>query len=113
MKQRKLTSENPLVGALSFLSSMSEAMTDSYRKDAFTDEFEGVVVDTCCPPDTHIWETGILRGNIEGKWVIVGQYESREEAETEHKKWVTYLKENPVCNLKDIDMWNLGLNEKD
>lgn len=110
-EQKKVTSEHPIVGALSFLSSLPEMMANSHKQDVFTDEFDGVTVDTCCPTDTRVWETGILRENIEGKWVIVSQYNSREEAEQKHKEWVAYLKENPTCGLKDIDCWNLGGGE--
>lgn len=107
-EQKKVTSVHPVAGALGFFSVLPQDWEDS-RQDVFTDELDGITVDTCCPTDTQVWETGVKRENIEGKWVIVSQHNSREEAEQEHKKWVEYLKENPTCELKDIDNWNLGL----
>lgn len=66
-----------------------------------------IVVDSSLPPDTNIWETGIKRRNIEGKWVIVEQYEDKECAEKGHDKWVKLMTEYPDFPLKDIDMWSL------
>lgn len=114
-KQKKVTSVNPLEGALNYFSSASPAMVIGLvespgRKDALTDEFEDIIVDTCCPTDTKVWETGIRRMKVEGTFIIVTQYHSKKEAVVEHQKWVEYLKENPTCELKDIDMWNIGLN---
>ncbi len=45
---------------------------------------------------------------IEGKWVIVEQYEGREHAEKGHDKWVKMMTEDPDFPLKDIDQWSLG-----
>ena len=114
-EQKKVTSVNPVEGVLSFLSDMSAIMASGQseppgREDALTDEFDSIKVDTCCTSDTGIWETGIRRADIEGKWIIVSQYDSRDEALSGHEKWVAYMKENPTCELKDVDIWNLGLN---
>ena len=111
MKGKKITSLQPLEGALDFLSSMPAVLTNNHRTDVFTDELEGISIDTCKATDTRIWETGINREHIEGKWVIVSQYKDREEAEIKHKEWVEEMRKNPDAPLKDIDMWNLGLNE--
>lgn len=112
-EQRKVTSVNPIVGVLDFFSDCAKILqtgTQPSRDDVFTDKFDSIIVDTCCTSDTGVWETGIRRDNIEGEWIIVTQYESREEAEIGHQNWVAYMKENPTCELKDVDMWNLGLN---
>ena len=77
------------------------------RDMALTDELEGISIDTCCAFDTGVWETGILREKVEGKWVIVSQYETKEEAEEGHKGWVELMKTDPACKLVDINMWNL------
>ena len=109
---RKITSVNPLEGALSALSFMKDQAlgmdTSGRDRGAMREELDGIVIDTCIPSDTNVWETGINRESVEGKWVIVSQYESDEEAEKGHKQWVELMKEEPGCELKDIDNWNLG-----
>ena len=111
---RKVTSVHPLVGTLSFVSTLKDQALGkdvSGRSWAMIDEIGNITIDTCVPSDTGVWETGIRREEVEGKWVIVGQYESDEEAEKGHKDWVTYIKENPTCELEDIDSWNLKPSE--
>lgn len=109
-QQKKVTRTNPLSGALNFLRVLPNTLTDQpQRRNALTDEFAGIIIDTCCASDTNIWETGILREAIEDGWIIVSQYDSEDEAKREHQNWVAYLKENPDCELKDIDLWDLGL----
>lgn len=111
-EQIKISEDSPLVGALQFFGGLSDALLhplseQTRRSEALTDEFDGITVDTCSTNDTHKWETGIKREQIEGKWIIVSQYHNKEEAEEGHKKWVEYIKENPACELRDIDLWNL------
>jgi len=73
------------------------------RSDAFRDAWNNIIVDTVVAYDTNMWETGIM---VEGNgWVIVEQYEDREEAKKGHAKWVKRMKSNPRCELKDIDLW--------
>ncbi len=112
MKGERITSVNPLVGALSAFEMMKDQALGkdvSGRATSLTDELEGITVDTCCPSDTCVWETGIKREKIEGEWVIVSQYVDKEKATKGHKQWVELMKLTPDCKLKDIDMWNLGL----
>ena len=107
---RKITSVNPLMGALgAFEMTKDQALGKdvSGRKTALTDKVGDITIDTCIPSDTGIWETGIKRESVEGAWVIVSQYESDKEAEKGHKQWVKLMKEEPECELKDINMWNL------
>ncbi len=54
-----------------------------------------VIIDTCLPKDTDIWETGIRRTKIEGIWVIVEQYPDEESAKKGHENWVKQLTEFP------------------
>ena len=106
----KVTSTHPLMGVLSTISMIKDSALGkevSGRDTSMTDKIGDITVDTCLPSDTNVWETGIKREAIEGKWVIVGQYVTDEEARDGHKKWVAYMKENPTCELEDIDMWNL------
>lgn len=113
MKGKKVTSVNPLIGALGALEMLKDQALGkdvSGRPTAMTDEIGDITVDTCVPSDTGVWETGIKRVSIEGKWIIVSQYETEEEAREGHKGWVELMKKDPVCELKDIDMWNLEEN---
>uniref|UniRef100_A0A6H1ZRV5 Uncharacterized protein n=1 Tax=viral metagenome TaxID=1070528 RepID=A0A6H1ZRV5_9ZZZZ len=110
MKGKLVKSVNPLIGALGTLEMMKDQVLGkdvSGRDEALNDELDGIVVDTCCPSDTGIWETGIRREKLEGIWVIVSQYDSKEEAEKAHKKWVKLMRTDPTCKLQDINMWNL------
>lgn len=112
-KQTKITDVEPLSGAMNFMSALASSIGkmgkfDNVRGEALTDRFNSITVDTCCPADTSIWETGVEREKIEGKWIIVSQYHSEEEAKAGHVKWVAFMKENPDCELKDIDQWNLN-----
>jgi len=75
-----------------------------FRKDVFRTEGEGWVVDTCKPPDTNLWETGISRDG-EKTWSIVEQYKNRDEAKKGHEKWVKLMRENPNRELPNIDIY--------
>ena len=112
MKGKKITSLHPLVGALSFLDAQLMSLTNpgaefERRQAAINDEVGDITIDTCIPSDTGVWETGIIRESIESKWVIVSQYEEEEEAILGHNGWLRQVTEDPTCELKDIDMWNL------
>uniref|UniRef100_A0A6M3LDB6 Uncharacterized protein n=1 Tax=viral metagenome TaxID=1070528 RepID=A0A6M3LDB6_9ZZZZ len=97
----------PITGVLNFL----EVLASGHRGplDQITTKLhdDTVIVDSSLPPDTMLWETGIKRTNIEGKWVIVEQYEDKEHAELGHQKWVNILTEYPDYPIKDIDNWSL------
>ena len=93
---------NPIEGVLQFLGSGMAG-----PKEWITDKVGDITVDTSLPSDTYIWETGIERLSIEGKWVIVEQYPNKKKAQEGHSKWVILMKENPGFPLKDIDMWSL------
>lgn len=57
---------------------------------------EGWTVDTCYAPDNECYETGIECSWINnGDWVIVDEYETKEEAEKGHKKWVEQMGKRP------------------
>ena len=108
---KRVTSINPMGGVLATLGMMKGQAIGkdvSGRDTAMTDEIGNIIVDTCVPSDTNVWETGIKRESVEGKWVIVSQYILDEEAKEGHKRWVELMKREPACKLKDIDMWNLN-----
>lgn len=74
------------------------------REEALTTVIENITVDTVKGYDTGIWETGINKG--EG-WVIVKQYDSKEEATKWHEEWVKAIKEHPNMELPSIDVWEI------
>lgn len=103
---------NPIEGLMNFLQTFMEGPPD--RSEALTTEIsQGITIDTCLPTDTGLWETGIKRLEIEGKWVIVEQYPNEESARIGHEKWVGILEEYPDFPLKDINLWNLPEEELD
>lgn len=107
---KRVTSMNPLVGAMGALEMMKDQALGkevSGRDTAMADEMGDITIDTCIPSDTGVWETGIKRKSVEGEWVIVSQYDSDKEAKEGHEQWVKLMKEKPTCKLKDINMWNL------
>lgn len=97
---------DPISGVLNFLQDLASGSAGP--SDQITDKLDsGIVVDSCLPSDTHIWETGIERPDIEGKWVIVEQYPDKEHAIAGQAKWVKLMSEYPDFPLKDIDTWCL------
>jgi len=111
MKGRKITSLPPIVGALGAFEMLKDSALGkdvSNRPTALTDKVGDITIDTCAPADTDVWETGIKRESVEGKWVIVSQYETAEQARRGHKGWLKLVTDDPACELKDIDMWNLN-----
>jgi len=97
---------DPITGLLNFTKAL--ALGNPYLEKQITTNLKDIVVDTSLPKDTNIWETGIKRLKVEGKWVIVEQYPSEDAAKIGHAKWVELLTENPNTSLKDIDQWSLG-----
>jgi len=101
---------SPLVGLLDFLATFASG--NPFSDKQITNEVGNITVDTCLPKDTRIWETGINRPDIEGKWVIVEQYEDEDTAKVGHEKWVKLMTDDPNHSLKDIDMWSLDKDEE-
>jgi len=95
---------SPIKGVLDTMKAIS-TNDRSFRNTALNWENNGIVVDTCCAFDTGKWETGIERNG--DSWIIVEQYEDKEEAITGHKKWIEKMKKNPKMKLTDINLWNL------
>jgi len=100
---------DPLTGVMNYLSTL--AAGNPYPDQQITSKLEDITVDTSLPKDIMIWETGIKRLNIEGKWVIVEQYPDEEAAKVGHENWVRIMQEYPDYPLKDIDIWSLHIEE--
>jgi len=81
-------------------------LADVYRElyGVFRTESDLWIVDTCRCADTGLWETGILRPKDTGRWVVVEQYETKQEAEQGHNKWVRLMREDPERELIDIEL---------
>ncbi len=113
MEGKKITSVDPFTGAIGTLELLRNQVLGkdvSNSDTALRNEIGDITVDTCLATDTGLWETGIYRESVEGRWVIVSQYESQEEAEKDHEGWLKLITNNPTCELTDIDMWNLGIS---
>ena len=50
-------------------------------------------IDTCFCNDTNKYETGISK--LENDWIIVEEYNTKDEASIGHKKWVEFTKAEP------------------
>jgi len=82
------------------------SMADNYEQRK-VDRFEKgeLTVDTCSVSDSDKpYETAIEHPRYNaGKWVIVELYDTREEAEVGHKKWVKKMTSKKLpTGLKDI-----------
>jgi len=107
-KKKKLKSIDPIEGlsvTMEALEKLSLGEKLPHRRDVFRDEFNNIVVDTCCAPDTGMWETGISKEKGRN-FIIVEQYENREKAKIGHQRWVKKMKKNPDLELKDIRVWD-------
>ena len=62
------------------------------------------VIDTCAVSDsTQPYETAIKCSHYNnGKWVVVEQYDSKEEAQKGHERWVQVFKSSPPAKLIDV-----------
>ena len=100
---------SPLEGVLRFVQVLASGNPYPDEKTVTNTKLheDTVIIDTCLPPDTNTWETGIMRTKIEGEWVIVEQYPDEETAQKGHENWVKQLTEFPDYPLKAIDMWSL------
>ena len=102
MEAMETNKVDPFTGALNFLAKGMQGPLEQ-----ITDRVVDITIDSCLASDTRLWETGIKRPSIEGKWVIVEQYKDKPHAEEGHKKWVKLMKESPDFPLEDIDQWSL------
>lgn len=51
-------------------------------------------IDTCFCNDTNKYETAICRNNND--WIIVEEYDTKEQSKINHKKWVEFTKNKPL-----------------
>lgn len=92
-------------GTLSLMNALANpSAVDAARSDALTDETPAGTVDTCVAFDTGKWETGIER---DGSFIIVEQYDSKEEAVAAHSKWLSAYLADPDMELSDINVWDI------
>ena len=89
VKNRAWTAEEIVENTAKSLSSMV-AEVGTGRKDFLRDSVGKMVVDTCVPSDTGLWETGVTKPD--GEWIIVEDYLNAEEAKAGHAAWVQHVK---------------------
>ena len=98
-KKKAIKQITPISTAL-YVSNYQIDQDDSHRKDVFNTKLGNIIIDTVCPNDTYVWETGIDRGD--DNWIIVEQYPDRETASDGHRSWTTKIKIDPKQTLYDI-----------
>ncbi|HUV46305.1 MAG TPA: hypothetical protein VMW45_04485 [Dehalococcoidia bacterium] len=100
-----------LEGTLITLENMATGYR-THRDDIFQNEIGDIIVDSVKATDTDRWETGV--SSDKGRhWVIVQQYRFRLLAKLGHIIWVKRMKSNPNRKLKDIDVWNIGIDQNE
>ena len=81
-------------------------MFDDYEERALDHYEKGdIIVDTCLVTDSHKpYETGICHPKYNvGDWVIVELYDTKEEAQVGHDKWVKKMTAKKLpSKLKDV-----------
>jgi hypothetical protein len=98
---------SPLEGFASTLSAMKDIAIYGgmpQREDALTTVIGTITIDTCEAFDTGSWETGVNRN---GGWIIVQQYDSKEEAKAGHKKWISSRSSSGFSPTAVINVWGL------
>jgi hypothetical protein len=99
--------KNLLFGLESLCSGFGGIMfnNDYNERVVYNDKFNGITVDTAYVRDTGCFETGIVdkRYREDGGWMIVEEYDTKEEAKIGHQKWVKKLKsKNPPKTLPNV-----------
>lgn len=87
-----------LFGFFNMMDNYEERKVKNYTSDDLN-------IDTCAVSDSDKpYETGIQHPLYnEGKWVIVELYDTKEEAEVGHDKWVKIMTKNELPEvLKDV-----------
>ena len=60
------------------------------------------VIDTCSIADLKTYESAIKHEKYnDGQWIILGNYDNREEAARKHKIWTEYFKTNRPSFIED------------
>ena len=93
-------------GLLSLLSLFGE------KDEVARDETGDVIVDTCYRSETGMFETGVSHPQYNsGKWIIVEEYETREQARAGHDKWLAVMTADELPDtLVDVSTaWAAGM----
>ena len=67
--------------------SVQERLVDNTKINNYT-------IDTCFCNDTNKYETAIKK--FDNAWVIVEEYDTKEQSQEGHKKWVEFAKTEPT-----------------
>ena len=103
LPKNKITSSLPMTGLVDFAKALAQG--EMSKNNINTVLESDIIIDTCVPSDTGIWETGVKRKGE--AWIIVSQYHNDSDAISGHQHWVEALTENPSLELEDINLWNL------
>ena len=80
-------------------------MVDSYEdRKVCNTEINGAIIDTCAVTDSdQSYETGIEHPSYNNdNWVIVEMYDTKEEAQIGHAKWVEAFTDKLPESLEDV-----------
>ena len=79
---------------------------ESRKVDNYESENGVFVIDTAMVTDgDYDYETAVTyEGFNEGKWMIVEQYDTKEEAQEGHNRWIEKLNNEEPIEFKDIDV---------
>jgi hypothetical protein len=68
-------------------------------------EINGALIDTCMVTDsTRSYETAVAHPDYgDGSWIIVESYDTKDEAEAGHEKWVKIFTNNLPNVLHDVN----------
>jgi hypothetical protein len=100
------------LNVLSWMADSVMGKEPPHRRDVLKEELgDGCIIDTCAPPDTGRWETGIKKKDA--SWVIVEQYKSRGEAVEGHTKWTKLMTDEPDAKLVDIFVKEIEMEYND
>lgn len=75
---------------LKFLITNWDSYEDRLVENTKQDEYE---IDTCFANDKNKYETGIRKND--GEWIVVEEYNTKEDAKQQHKKWIEFTKCKP------------------
>jgi hypothetical protein len=94
---------------------MFDFLFDAPYEERKVDRYEaiGLTVDTCSVNDgEHPYETAVAHKEYDsGEWIIVEAYDTKEEAQVGHDKWVKIMTTEPLpeklvdCNNSEISKW--------
>ncbi len=81
----------------------SDLRGETVGRDEFYSHSRNILIDTCFTLDTHKYETGVKVNS--DPCIVVEEYETREEAELGHKKYIN------ICSKKKFNLISVQIPE--